>query len=284
MWTDKDKQGRLFSNISTKECFKEGCKWDYINTALGILVGCSTQSEGQGGRKCESFSWSLPIRRGILDTPWGWELILDRMNSVSPPVNRLLEGHRSSPHSYLKNSIKSFNYINYLIFCPLKTAMVTCPPALSQILTQPWSGKKRKKLLLWTGVDSLCFVTWLDPGAGRPGQGDALGKQADHILGSGPFSTRKNCTISVMKKSTSQKQWGVKGSSWVEGCLRLLPRLQVGWSLQVLAPKKEMELKLKHLVEPCLSSLWGRWDFSLRQVSGCPAVWDAAWGCGCGVF
>lgn len=26
-----------------------------INTDLGILVGCSTQCEGQGERKCESF-------------------------------------------------------------------------------------------------------------------------------------------------------------------------------------------------------------------------------------
>lgn len=208
------------------------------------------------------------------------------MNSVSPPVNRLLEGHRSSPYSYLKNSIKSFNYINDLIFCPLKTVMVTCPPALSQILTQPWSGRDRKKMLLWIGIDSLCFVTWLDPGAGRPDQADALGKQCLR-----PCSwfrslqhNKKKLYHKCNEKSTSQKQWGVKGSLWGEGCLRLLPRLQVGWSLQVLASKKEMELKLKHLVEPCLRSLWGRWDFSSRQVSGCPAVWDAAWGCGCGVF
>lgn len=34
---------------------------EIIDTVLGIPVGCSTQCEGQGGRKCESFFLNMNI-------------------------------------------------------------------------------------------------------------------------------------------------------------------------------------------------------------------------------
>lgn len=140
--------------------------------------------------------------------------------------------------------------------------MLTCPSALSQIPTQLWSGRTRRKMLLSAGIDSLYFVTWLDPSAGRPCQGHALGSVSDCILGSGPFSIiRKNYTLSIMKKSTSQKEWGTKSSPWGEGCLRPLPRSQVGWSLQLLKLKKLDGIKMKMFGWALLKV-----ELSMRQV------------------
>lgn len=53
-------------------------------------------------------------------------------------------------------------------------------------------------MLLSAGVGNLYFVTWLDPSAGRPGRGNALGKQC--LRPHSWLSTvRKNYTISVTK-------------------------------------------------------------------------------------